>query len=124
MIGVKYNFPTPGFSPYVWGEAGVHFLSFKDRLTGRSIGSSSNPTKITLSTEQGSETAFGYAIGAGITIPVAPKIGIDFNVKYNGNGAIYSKQFEVFRNNNSQFTNPEMKNMGFITARAGILLTL
>jgi len=124
MVGAKYNFPAKGVSPYIWGEVGLHMLSFKDRLIGRMIGNSSNPTTINITTEQGSETAFGYAIGAGVTIPVAPKIGIDVNVKYNGNSGIYSKSFEVFRNNNSTFINPEMMNMSFLTARAGILLTL
>lgn len=126
MVGVKYNVPAVGFSPYVWGEAGLHLLSFKDRLTGKITGNTSNPTTLSYSNnvESGSETAFGYAIGAGVTIPIAPKIGLDVNVKYNGNSAIYSKAFEVFRNSNSNFTNPEMKNMSFVTARAGILITL
>lgn len=126
MVGVKYNFTAAGFSPYIWGETGVHLLSFKDRLTGRVIGNSSNPTTFNLdgATESGSETAFGYSVGAGVTIPIAPKIGIDLNVKYAGNSGIFSKEYEVFRNNNSKFTNPEMKNMSFITARAGLLITL
>ena len=91
MIGAKYNFPILPYSPYVWGEVGAHFLSFKDRLIGRMIGNSTNPTTINLATESGSETAFGYAIGAGVTIPLVPKIGIDINIKYNSNGGIYSK---------------------------------
>ena len=126
MVGARYTIPSPGYSPYIWGEAGLHLLSFKDRLTGRITGNTSNPTTLSWSgnTESGSETVFGYAIGAGVTIPIAPKIGLDLNVKYNGNSAIYSKAFEVFRNSNSNFTNPEMKNMSFITARAGILITL
>ncbi|MFA5011373.1 MAG: outer membrane beta-barrel protein [Ignavibacteria bacterium] len=126
MIGAKYIIPAKGISPYIWGEIGVHFLSFNDRLTGRVIGNSSSPTEISLNgaTESGKETTFGYAIGGGITIPIAPKIGIDINVKFNGNTGIYAKAYEVFRNSNSKFTNPEMKNMGFMTARAGILITL
>lgn len=126
MVGAKYNIPVKGVSPYVWSEIGVHFLSFKERLTGRVIGNSSNPTEFSLNgaTESGSETAFGYSIGAGLTIPLAPKIGIDINVKFNGNTGIYAKTFEVFRNSNSKFTNPEMKNIGYMTTRAGILITL
>ncbi len=126
MIGAKYNFPLIPFSPYIWGEVGAHMLSFKDRLTGTMQGNSSSPTTISYqgSTESGSETAFGYAIGGGVTIPLLPKIGLDFNIKYNSNGGIYSKQFTVFRNNNSTFTNPELKNMSFLTTRIGILISL
>jgi len=126
MIGAKYNFPILPYSPYVWGEVGAHFLSFKDRLTGRVIGNSNNPTTLNLSgaTETGSETAFGYTLGAGVTIPLVPKIGIDINIKYNGNGGIYSKTFEVFRNSNSTFVNPDLKNISYLTARIGILVNL
>lgn len=126
MFGTRYNIPAPGFAPYISGEIGVHLLSFNDRFTGRVIGNSSNPTTFNLSgaTESGSETAFGYAIGAGVVIPLALKVGIDISIKYNGNSGIYSKTYEVFRNNNSKFTNPELKNMSFITARAGVLVTL
>ena len=127
MVGVKYNFPTPVISPYIWGEAGVHILSFSDRFNGqRLIGNSTNPTTFNYSgvTETGSETAFAYSIGAGISFPVAPKVSFDLNLKYNGNSAIYSKAFEVFRNNTSNFVNPEFKNMSFLTFRAGILLSL
>ena len=124
MIGAKYNFPILPYSPYVWGEIGAHFLTFKDRLIGTMEGNSTNPTTISLATESGSETSFGYAIGAGVTIPLIPKIGIDINIKYNSNGGIYSKSFEVHRNNNSDFINPELKNISYLTARIGILLNL
>jgi opacity protein-like surface antigen len=126
MVGAKYSIPLLPYSPYIWGEVGVHFLSFKDRLTGKMTGNTNNPTTINWSnsTESGSETAFGYAIGAGVTMPLVPKVAIDFNVKYNSNGGIYSKSFEVFRNNNSDYINPELKNMSFLTARVGVLVTL
>lgn len=126
MVGAKYNLPLLPYSPYLWGEVGVHFLSFKDRLTGRMTGNTNNPTTINYAgaTESGSETAFGYSIGAGVTIPLVPKISIDLNIKYNGNGGIYSKSFEVFRNSNSDFINPELKNMSYLTARVGLLVTL
>jgi opacity protein-like surface antigen len=126
MVGAKYSIPLLPYSPYVWGELGVHFLSFKDRLTGRMTGNTNNPTTINWANnvESGSETAFGYAIGAGITMPLVPKISIDLNIKYNSNGGIYSKSFEVFRNSNSDYINPELKNMTFLTVRAGILISL
>ncbi|MCX6156786.1 MAG: hypothetical protein WCK13_03480 [Ignavibacteriota bacterium] len=126
MVGAKYSIPLLPYSPYIWGEMGVHFLSFKDRLTGKMTGNMINPTTINWanSLESGSETTFGYAIGAGVTIPLVPKVAIDFNVKYNNNGGIYSKTYEVFRSNSSDYINPELKNMTFITARAGILVTL
>ena len=34
------------------------------------------------------------------------------------------KTYEDFRSNSSDYINPELKNMTFITARAGILVTL
>lgn len=126
MVGARYNFPLLPYSPYVWGEVGVHMLNFKDRLTGNMTGNSSNPTTISwqTSTESGSEVAFGYSMGAGVTIPLVPKIGIDLNVKYNSSGGVYSKPFNVFRNNNSNFENPELKNISYLTARVGILISL
>lgn len=126
MVGAKYNLPLLPVSPYVWGEIGIHFLSFKDRLTGKMTGNTNNPTTISWanSVESGSESAFGYAIGAGVSFPIVPKVAIDVNIKYNGNGGIYSKSFEVFRNSNSDFINPELKNISFITVRAGVLVTL
>lgn len=126
MIGAKYNLPLLPYSPYVWGEVGVHFLSFKDRLTGKMTGNNNNPSTIIWanSVESGSETSFGYAIGAGVTIPLVPKIAIDLNIKYNGNGGIYSKQFQVHITDPKDFINPELKNMSYLTARVGLLVTL
>ncbi|MFA5010625.1 MAG: hypothetical protein WC644_01615 [Ignavibacteria bacterium] len=46
------------------------------------------------------------------------------NVKYNENSGINSKTFEVFRNTDPALTNPEKKNMSFITTRAEILICL
>lgn len=127
MVGARYNIPAVGFSPYVWGEVGVHMLSFKDRFkSGKMTASSSDPTNVSWQTniESGSETAFGYAIGAGVLIPLVPKLKLDVNFKFNGNRAVYSKSFEVFRNSNSNFTNPELKGISFLTMRAGILIDL
>jgi opacity protein-like surface antigen len=126
MIGAKYNLPLLPYSPYLWGEVGVHFLSFKDRLTGKMTGNMNNPTTINWanSVESGSETAIGYAIGAGVTIPLVPKIAIDLNIKYNSNGGIFSKQFQVHITDPIDFINPELKNMSYLTARVGLLVTL
>lgn len=130
MAGIKYNIPTPVISPYFWGEIGAHFLTFSDRIKKDAIiGASSsnnilNITDLQNNVESGSETAFGYALGAGITIPILPKIGLDINVKYNGNGGIFSNQYTVRRNATSSYTSTEVKNMSFLTTRLGILISL
>ena len=130
MAGIKYNIPTPVVSPYFWGEIGAHFLTFSDRIKKDAIiGASSsnkilNITDLQNNVESGSETVFGYALGVGITIPILPKIGIDINVKYNGNSGIFSNQYTVRQNATSSYTSTEMKNMSFLTTRAGILISL
>jgi hypothetical protein len=55
---------------------------------------------------------------------LVPKIGIDINFKYNSSGGVYSKSFEVFRNNNSDFVNPELKSLSYATVRIGLLVSL
>lgn len=128
MAGLKYFIPVPGVSPYLWGEIGAHFLTFNDRFNGTMVTTSSgntvNVNNLPVSTSSESETAFGYSVGAGLSIPILPKILLDINLKYNGNGAVFSKEYEVRQNANNYFTNPELKNMTFLTARAGILISL
>lgn len=128
MVGGRFEFPAGGFSPYVTGEIGLHFMSFSDRFNGtRIIGTTSDPYKINNlndATESASETGFGFALGGGFLIPFAPKISLDIGVKYNYGGLVFSKQFEVFRNSTDNFTNPELKNISFITARGGIIISL
>jgi hypothetical protein len=126
MVGARYKIPGTSVTPYISGEVGLHLMSFSDRFMKgtRLIGSSSDPSNFSLngSTESGSETGFGAAIGVGVEIPVAPKINIDINAKYNYAGIIYSNSYTVFRNNNSQFTTIELKNASFFTIRGSIII--
>lgn len=127
MVGARYKFPAKSFYPYVSGEIGVHFMSFSDRFNGTKItGNSSNPTTLAWknATESKSETGFGASFGAGVEIPVAPKISLDLGAKYNYNGISYSKSFEVFRNSGSTFINPELKNATFLSVRGGVVIKL
>jgi len=127
MIGAKFQLPSGNIKPYATGEVGVHFMSFSDRFNGQKLtGNTNNPTTFSFngSTESGSETGFGTAIGAGIEIPVAPKIYLDLNAKYNYSTVKYSKSFLVFRNSNSQFVTPELKNPNYFTVRGGIVFSL
>lgn len=125
MLGARYKFPMTGFKPYVSGEVGIHIMNFSDRFSGSQvIGSSSNPASLSWKgeVESKTETGFGFAIGAGVEIPVISKLSIDINGKYNYNGITYSKSFEVFRNNNSNFVTPELKNVSYITVRGGVII--
>ena len=101
-------------------------MSFSDRFMKgtRVIGSSSDPSNITLngSTESGSSFGFGTALGVGIIIPLVPKINIDVNAKYNYGSVVYSNSYTVFLNNNSQFTTLELKNISFVTLRGGVII--
>jgi opacity protein-like surface antigen len=126
MVGARYKFPAGGINPYISGELGLHMMSFSDRFNGaRIIMNSSNPAHInnlTSVTESGSETGFGFAFGAGVEIPVAPKIAIDLGAKYNYGGVIYSKAYNVFTNNEQEFTTLELKNTAFVTIRGGVVI--
>jgi len=125
MVGARYKFPAGGINPYISGELGLHMTSFSDRFNGAIIiGNSSNQTTFQLNgtTESGSETGFGFAFGAGVEIPVAPKIALDLGAKYNYGGVIYSKSYTVFRHNDSQFTTLELKNTSFITIIGGVVI--
>lgn len=125
MVGARYKSLLGTLKPYGSVEVGLHLMSFKDRFNGQKIiGNSSNPTTLSLNgaTESGSETGFGTTIGAGIEIPIAPKVNIDLNAKYNYLSAIYSKSYNVFINNNIQFTTTEKKNISYLTIRGGIVI--
>lgn len=127
MVGAKYMLPAGSMKPYVTGEVGVHLMSFSDRFNGQKlVGNSSNPTSFSYNgaTESGSEVGVGTTLGAGIEIPLAPKISLDLNAKYYYTGITYAKSYNVFRNNNSQFTTSELKNLNFITVRGGIVISL
>jgi opacity protein-like surface antigen len=127
MVGAKYMLPVGSMKPYVTGEVGLHFMSFSDRFNGQKlIGNSSTPTSFSYNgaTESGSEIGVGTTIGAGIEVPLVPKISLDLNVKYYYAGIKYSKSFIVFKNNNEQFTTTEMKNLNYFTIRGGIVISL
>lgn len=125
MVGGRLKLPGMIFNPYGEAQVGVHFFSFNQRLTGQINASSSNPSNISMAgaTESASETGLGTSIGIGTEITIAPKITIDLGVKYNYAGVTYAKPYTVFRNNNSQYTTLEMKNVTFISTRAGIILS-
>ncbi|MBN1632664.1 MAG: outer membrane beta-barrel protein [Ignavibacteria bacterium] len=125
MLGLRYTIPAGGFNPYLTGELGVQMMSFSDRIAPtRIIGNSSDPTTLDIDNaiESKSETGFGFSVGAGAEIPVAKKISIDLGFKYGYGGIVYSNAYEVFRNNNSQYTAEELKNTGLLSARLGVII--
>jgi opacity protein-like surface antigen len=123
MLGVRYRIPAEGFSPYLTGELGLQMMSFSDRFAaGRMIGSSSDPTTIGFNNESKSETGFGFSVGAGVEIPVAKLVSVDFGLKYGYGGIVYSNAYEVFRNNNSNYTAEELKNTGMLSGRLGVII--
>ena len=125
MIGARFKLPVSSIKPYVTGEIGIHVMNFNERFNGsRIIGSSSDPSSFSLSgaTESKSKIGFGFAFGAGVEIPIIPKVSIDLGAKYNYNGITYSNSFEVFRNSNSNFINPELKNASYLSVRGGVVL--
>lgn len=124
MVGGRVKLPGLILNPYGEAQVGVHFMNFNQRLTGQLNSSSSDPSNISMAgaTESASETGIGTAFGIGTEISIFPKITIDIGAKYNYAGITYSKGYTVFRNNNSQYTTSEMKNVSFISGRAGILI--
>jgi opacity protein-like surface antigen len=125
MVGARLRFPFGNMRPYVTGEVGLHLVSFTDRFNGqRIIGNSGSPVAFNFNgaTESGSSIGVGTAIGAGLEIPLIIKVNLDLNVKYNYSGVTYSKSYNVFQNNNSQFTTAEMKNINYITLRGGVVI--
>jgi opacity protein-like surface antigen len=126
MVGGRVKLPAGLIvSPYAEAHVGVHFMNFNQRLTGQINASSSDPSNISLAgaTESVSETGVGTSVGVGTEIAILPKLAIDLGANYNYAGVTYSKGYTVFRNNNSQYTIPEMKNVSFITTRAGIIIS-
>jgi hypothetical protein len=127
MFGAKYTFPAGTAKIYLTGELGVHFVNFADRLKGQQINGSSN-SEMTLSlagnTETKSESAFGYAFGGGMEIPMSKKTAFDIGAKYNFTGVKISNAYTIFRNSNEQFTTSEIKNLNYVTVRGGIVIHL
>jgi hypothetical protein len=127
MVGAKVKLPLISMGPYATGEIGLHFMSFADRFMAGQINvSSSNPMHINTAnyTETKSVAGFGFALGAGLEIPILPKIGIDVAVKYNYASNTYANSYTIVRNENSQYTSPELKNISYITAKIGLLIHL
>jgi opacity protein-like surface antigen len=126
MVGARYKFPAKGATAYMSGEIGMHFVNFDSRFNGTKMtcNSSSPATINNLSSaiESASESGFGFALGAGCLIDIAPKFAIDLGVKYNYGGLVYSKAYNVFRNSTSQYTSEELKNISFVTARIGAII--
>jgi len=125
MAGGKLKLPGLILNPYGEAQVGVHFMNFNQRLTGQINGSSSDPSNISLvgATESTSETGVGTAFGIGTEISIVPKMTIDLGLKYNYAMLTYSKGYTVFLNNNAQYTTPEMKNVSYLSARAGIIVS-
>jgi hypothetical protein len=127
MVGGRLKLPVGSMRPYITGELGLHFVSFKDRFNGQRIeGNTSNPVSFNFNgtTESGSEIGVGTSIGGGFEIPVVPKVNLDINLKYNYAAITYAKSYVIFRNNNLQYTTTEMKNLNYFTVRAGIVIDL
>ena len=79
MVGIRYYIPVSSFKIYIPGFVGVHFTQSEADLpvaivNGETIGGG------TISFDK---SFFGFGIGAGILIPVAPGLNIDFNGTYN-----------------------------------------
>lgn len=125
MVGARYKFPAGNIKPYITGEVGLHFMSFSDRFNGTKFtGNSSNPTTFNLNgaTESSGETGIGTSLGAGLEIPVAPKISLDINAKYHYASVKYSKAYNIFINSNQQHTTVELKNVSDLTIRGGVVI--
>lgn len=126
-VGIRYSFPAGFANVYGTAQFGLHFMNFSERFNGTKItASSSNPTTVNLNgvTETASETMFGGAIGAGIIIPLVPKVSIDINARYAYGIGTYSKSYTVFRNSNSQYTAEELKNPSYASINGGIVFGL
>lgn len=129
MIGARYRAPSDDITVYISGELGVHFINFSSRFNGnRLLG---NDTLMTIKftnddycTETKMQIGIGASLGAGFEIPVAPKVNLDFGLKYKFCGVTYFKSFEVLTNTGLSFIAPELKNMSYITLKAGVVVDL
>lgn len=123
-IGARYKFELKGVNPYIITGVGVHLISFNERFSAKKIiGNSSDPTTLTFDgvTEAKNETGFGFNFGIGAEVPVGDNLSLDLLVKYDFGAVVYSNAYSVFRNNTSQFTADELKNIGLICGRIGIV---
>lgn len=125
IVGGRLRLPGLILNPYGEAQVGVHFMNFNQRFTGQINASSSDPANISLNgaTESASETGFGTAFGIGTEITIIPKMTIDLGFKYNYAMLTFSKSYTVFRNNNSQYTAPEMKNVSYLSAHVGLIVS-
>jgi hypothetical protein len=127
MIGARYKFPSNDISTYLSCELGVHYISFNSRFNGSKL--LGNDTLMTvkfsntdLCTESKAEIGFGASLGAGFEIPIVPKVNLDFGLKYKYCGVLYFKSFEVLTSNGLSFVAPELKNISYITIKAGVVV--
>ncbi|MCX7834292.1 MAG: outer membrane beta-barrel protein [Ignavibacteria bacterium] len=126
MIGVRYNFDLKEFYPYFSAELGVNLMNFNSRFAAKKIvgPDTSNITTFSFGNaiESKTETGFGFGIGTGFDIPVAEKASVNLGIKYIFGAVVYSNAYNVYRNNNSQYTAEELKNTGIISGKIGIIL--
>jgi opacity protein-like surface antigen len=127
MVGARYKAPSEDITPYISGEVGVHYVNFKDRFNGNKL--IGNDTLMTVRftntdkcTESKAEIGFGFSIGTGLEIPIVEKVNLDLGLKYRYCGAIFFKSFEVQSRNGSSFITSELKNMSYITIKAGVVV--
>lgn len=128
LVGVRYRVPSPSATPYVSGELGVRLMSFSDRFSGAQIiANSNNPSSIndlSKASESKMDIGFGGSLGAGVEIPILPQVDFDISVKYNYSSVTFSKSYNFFRNNNSQYTSEELKGVGYFTFKGGVKVGL
>jgi len=79
MIGMRYYYPLSGVILYIPGYLGLHFTTKETELPTAIIGNEIVGGNIISS----SDTFFGFGIGFGVLIPIAPKLNIDINSTFN-----------------------------------------
>lgn len=71
MVGAKLSTPT---GLYGTAEAGLHLFSFDAEYTSSFFGTTSTST---------SDTKFGFSVGGGYEVPIAPTLDLDIGARYN-----------------------------------------
>ncbi len=79
MAGFRFYLPTLGLKFYLPGYLGIHITTSEAELPTAEI----NGEIIGGNVVSFSNNYFGFGIGAGVLIPLAPKFSLDINTTYN-----------------------------------------
>jgi|WetSurMetagenome_2_1015567.scaffolds.fasta_scaffold12865_4 opacity protein-like surface antigen len=129
MIGGKYKILPEGSTPYVSGEIGMNFAKINKRLNGNNLNCNTNGNltlfrNLDSCSVKASESGFGFALGAGVLIPLIPHLDLDMGVRYTYSKILISKATDIIISENKKLSVPELNSLSHFTLKVGISMYL